>query len=74
MPKGKKKEVVVQEQEPKVELQLKSQLNNQTEKEQLISRQEELLSHLNWLDVNKYQDKGQIEVALSQVNTRLTQI
>lgn len=45
-----------------------------TEKEQLLKRQTELLDHLAWLDINKYQDNGQVEVALSKVNQRLTEI
>ena len=45
-----------------------------TEKEQLLERQAELLSHLTWLQTNKLQDVGQIEVALSQVNLQLTQL
>ena len=45
-----------------------------TEKEQLQSRQEELLSVLNWLEINKVNDIGQLQALLEQVNVRLTQV
>ena len=44
------------------------------EKDQLADRQAELLGHLTWLQTNKFQDIGQLEVALSQVNQRLTEL
>jgi hypothetical protein len=68
MPKGKKKV------EPKVKKELPKEVKVPGERDQLISRREELLMQLHWLEVNKFQDKGQIEVALSQVNQRLTQV
>lgn len=37
----------------------------------LLARQKELLDHLTWMQVNRLQDIGQVEVALSQVNKQL---
>lgn len=45
-----------------------------SEKDQLLDRQSELLIVLDFLATNKFQDRGQIEVALSKVNQRLTEI
>lgn len=37
----------------------------------VIARQQELLAHLTWMQSNKFQDVGQIEVALSQINQQV---
>ena len=71
MPKGKKKVVKV----VKVEKEIVTEnVYLPSGKDTLISRREELLMQLHWLEVNKFQDRGQIEVALSQVNQRLTEL
>lgn len=44
------------------------------ERDQMLDRQSELLLILDFLEKNKFQDRGQIEVALSQVNQRLTEL
>lgn len=45
-----------------------------SEKEQLLARQEELHTHILWMQTNRFQDIGQVEVALSYVNQRLTEV
>ena len=44
---------------------------NQAEKTELLARQKELNTNLEWLQTNKLQDIGQVEAKLSQINERL---
>lgn len=69
MKRGKKKEVkkIVPNESTPIEVKVVS------EKDQLLDRKYELVSHLTFLDNNKFQDTGEVRRALAAVELRLTQ-
>ena len=74
MPKGKKKKVEEVKVSSKPSPEPRPEAKPMSEKDQMLNRQSELMDIHNWLTVNAIQDIGQLEVKLSQVNHRLTEL
>jgi len=71
MPRGRPRKIYNVEEAAPVEAEA---VAVSSEKEQTMARQEELLSHLTWLQTNKFLDIGQVETALAKANHRLTEL